>query len=106
MTRVNPTYHLLNDRMNRVQYIGTTIGFGEVIHSDTTINAKNGRQITTKVTSTGVFMVYGENNELITMYIPSEIKVVCGVFKGNIPAWFMKIYKRNIKLKHHILQNS
>ena len=106
MTKVKPTKHLLSDRMNRVQYIGTTIGFGEVVFTNTTLkHDKSNKAITVKVTDTGVFLVYGENDELITMYIPSEIKTICAVFKGNIPTWFKKIYKRNIKLNHHILQN-
>ena len=98
MEKINPTKHLLEDRMDRVVFIATTIGFGEVVDEFIVEDKKRGQRCEC-VTSTGVIIVKGmDRKTVITMFI-GTVKQLAWLYHGerNIPLSVLKVAKRNEK---------
>ena len=66
MATTNFSKHMTEDRIDRYVLIATKVGFGEVVHSATCCNQHGRGRM--ELTSTGVVMVKGEDETLITMY--------------------------------------
>lgn len=100
MERFIPTRHLTEGRMDRVVYIATTIGFGEVME-EFYIEDNHGKHYEC-VTSTGVIIVKDLSKKVVvTMFIGriGQIKRLYGDRK--IPQNLIAVVKRNEKKKFY-----
>lgn len=98
MEKFIPTRHLTEDRADRVVFIATTIGFGEVV-DEFYIEDNHGKHYEC-VTSTGVIIVKGlDKKTVVTMYIArhGQIKRLYG--DRPIPRGLAIVIKRNEKKK-------
>lgn len=98
MEKFIPTRHLTEDRVDRVVFIATTIGFGEVV-DEFYIEDNHGKHYEC-VTSTGVIIVKGlDKKTVVTMYIArhGQIKRLYG--DRPIPRGLAVVIKRNEKKK-------
>lgn len=94
MIKRNCTYHISKDRIDRATYIMTTIGIGEIVKEQRTIQ-EDGRISWTCVTDTGVILVLSEDKSVcITLYIAKQAKV-SALYEGKTPHWLWKIVQRN-----------
>lgn len=90
------TIHFKDDRADRATYIAMTVGFGEIVQSATFY--KNGIFQTTELTETGVMIIRGVSNALVTMFIakPSQIEDFYKLNRlGKVPNWLMVKAKKN-----------
>ena len=93
--------HCCEDRSDRMVYIATTIGFGEIVVER--YQAERGSWAC--ITDTGVIFVKDFYKEkIITGYIGTydQILAICS---GNIPYSLRRVVKNNMKKKMHIIQN-
>ena len=100
MERIIPTKHLLEDRADRVVFIATTIGFGEILE-EFYIEDNHGKHFA-YVTSTGVIIIKGlDKKTVVTMYIGrmGQIKKLYG--ERDIPSGLKVVVKRNEKKKYY-----
>ena len=98
--KVTISHHLRADRLDRVAYIATTIGYGNIVferHSSSTPTVSC-------LTDTGVLIVKDEEGMIITMYI-AEYKQANYVTHNNTPQWLSNVIKKNLQKRRHILQN-
>ena len=98
MEKFIPTKHLTEDRMDRVVFIATTIGFGETVE-EFYIEDNHGKHYEC-VTSTGVIIVKGlDRKTVVTMFIgrTGQIKRLYG--DREIPKNLKAVVKRNEKKK-------
>jgi hypothetical protein len=99
--KVKTTHHICADRLDRIAYIGTTIGFGEILFS----RHSEERDSTLCLTDTGVVIVKNKFDRVITAYVASSMSQVTYITRGQTPVWLTKRIKHNLKLNHHILSN-
>ena len=96
MERFIPTNHLIDDRMDRVVFIATTIGFGEVVE-EFYVNDNHGQHYEC-VTSTGVIIVKGlDRKTVVTMYVAHHNQVKRLYKDREIPRGLKVVVKRNEK---------
>ena len=96
MEKFIPTKHLTEDRMERVVFIATTIGFGETVE-EFFIEDNHGKHYEC-VTSTGVIIIKDLSKKMvITMFVGrmAQIKRLYG--DKEIPRNLKAIIKRNEK---------
>ena len=98
--RVTISHHLRADRLDRVVYIATTIGYGNVVFERHSPNTPT----VSCLTDTGVLIVKDEEGMIITMYI-AEYKQANYVTHNNTPQWLSNVIKKNLQKRRHILQN-
>lgn len=103
MEKVTFSKHMVNDRTDRYVFIATKLGFGDVIFTTST-NTSEGAG-TVNITSTGVIIVKGYKNTIITLYIAtlSQIKQYYG--RTMIPMELLKQVRRNEKRNLIVLQD-
>ncbi len=100
MERFIPTKHLTEDRMDRVVYIATTIGFGEVME-EFYIEDNHGKHYEC-ITSTGVIIVKGlDRKTVVTMFIGRMAQVKRLYGDKEIPRNLKAVVKRNEKKKFY-----
>lgn len=96
MERMIPTRHLVEDRADRVVFIATTIGFGEVVE-EFYVNDNHGAHYEC-VTSTGVIIVKGlDRKTVVTMYVAHHNQVKRLYKDREIPRGLKVVVKRNEK---------
>ena len=96
MERFIPTKHLTEDRMDRVVFIATTIGFGEIVE-EFYIEDNHGKHYEC-VTSTGVIIVKGlDKKTVVTMYVARHNQIKRLYKEREIPRNLRAIIKRNEK---------
>ena len=96
MEKITPTKHLTEDRMDRVVFIATVIGFGEIME-EFYIEDNHGKHYEC-VTSTGVIIIKDLSKKvIITMFVGrmAQIKRLYG--DREIPRNLKAIIKRNEK---------
>lgn len=99
MKKVKMSKHLTEDRIDRAVFIGTTIGFGEIIAEF--IVEREGRKRRHCITDTGVVMIKPVDEDMvITVYIASvsHIMFLYGGKEAVPPTLWNKVC-RNGKLK-------
>jgi hypothetical protein len=96
MEKFIPTKHLAEDRMDRVVFIATTIGFGEILESFY-VDDEHGKHYEC-VTSTGVIIVKGiDEKTVVTMYIARHNQIKRLYKDREIPRGLKAVVKRNEK---------
>ena len=96
MEKFIPTKHLTEDRIDRVVFIATTIGFGEILENFY-IEDNHGRHYEC-VTSTGVIIVKGSDKKtVITMYVAHHNQIKRLYKEREIPRNLKAVIKRNEK---------
>lgn len=103
-TKVKFSEHMVADRMDRYLFIATKVGFGEVV-LETATSTTEGRAII-QVTSTGVLMVRGRRNTIITMYLATVSQIHNYFTEQEIPRDIIIAAKSNEKRKYITLQNN
>lgn len=96
MTKINMTYHVLEERMERITKIATTVGFGEPLFE--VENCKNNTVIA--LTDTGVVIVKSpDRSKLITMYMATYVQADAFFHLANqsFPSWMKNVIKKNVK---------
>lgn len=99
--KTNMTHHARFDRANRLNYIIDTIGIGEVMYTSYQ-KCYDGRDAFLKLTSTGVVVVTGKDNKIITAYI-ATVNEAIGIYRKatgrhEMPAGLYKRICKNEKL--------
>jgi hypothetical protein len=96
MERIIPTRHLTEDRMERVVFIATTIGFGDIIE-EFYIDDDHGKHYEC-VTSTGVIIIKGlDRKTVVTMYVAHHNQIKRLYKDREIPRNLKAVVKRNEK---------
>ena len=98
MKKVEFSNHALFDREERIVWIATEVGFGEVI--DTIViyyEERNHRRV--ELTETGVAIIKAADKEfVITMYLPTQRQLVKWYGSKNaVPIRLLNVAKRNEK---------
>lgn len=98
-----PSKHLINDRLDRYLFIATRLGFGEVIFSKPHQTSEGAGKLS--ITSTGVILITGYSNTLITLYIATvgQIKQYYG--DNAIPQTLLRQAYQNTKRNFIVLQD-
>ena len=94
------SHHALTERADRIAYIATTIGFGEIVHAVWDVNNQNYRCIT----DTGVMMSKSRDDVIITMFIATYGQVE-RLYNGDVPKSISDVIRRNTKRKLNEKQN-
>lgn len=100
MEKFVPTTHLIEDRMDRVVFIATKVGFGEIVE-EFYIEDNHGKHYEC-VTSTGVIIIKDLSKKVVvTMFVGrmGQIKRLYGDRK--IPQNLLAVVKRNEKKKFY-----
>ena len=96
MEKFIPTKHLTEDRMDRVVFIATTVGFGEIVE-EFYIEDNHGKHYEC-VTSTGVVIVKGmDRKTVVTMYVARHNQIKRLYQDKEIPRGLIVVIKRNEK---------
>ena len=96
MERFIPTKHLTEDRMERVVFIATTVGFGEIIE-EFYVEDNHGKHFEC-VTSTGVIIVKSlDKLTIVTMYVARHNQIKRLYKEREIPNGLKVVIKRNEK---------
>ena len=103
MLQLNMTYHARTDRLDRLVLCVEKFGIGEFIleYHDTSRHAMR------KLTSTGLMLIVGENNELITGYMATVTQIkeiyLCKLNKQP-PSWILTQARNNQKRMERYLK--
>lgn len=82
--------HLLEDRADRLMFIATTVGFGEITYK----KPMEGNRWAV-FTSTGIMLVTDKNDSyIITMYF-ANIEKVYALWDGEVPKDLKEVILRN-----------
>lgn len=96
MEKFIPTKHLTEERVDRVVFIATTIGFGEIIE-EFLVNDSHGQHYEC-VTSTGVIIIKGlDKKTVVTMYVARHNQIKRLYKEREIPRKLNAVIKRNEK---------
>lgn len=98
MKKVEFSSHALFDREERIVWIATEVGFGEVVDTITIYDGKrNHRRV--ELTETGVAVIKAVDKEfVITMYLPTQRQLINWYGSKNaVPIRLMNVAKRNEK---------
>ena len=91
------TIHFRDERVDRATYISQTVGFGAVVNRAEYFN-RDGMFSVMEVIETGVVVIRGNVNQLVTMYIARPEQLV-EIYKqnrwGKVPMWLMNKAKKN-----------
>lgn len=86
------SYHIQNDRVDRITKIATTIGFGEIIKETT----HKGADIL--LSDTGVIFVVSKVTKVIITIYPGSVKEITAIYHGKMPQSLFKQVLRNEKI--------
>lgn len=96
MIKRNISYHISEDRLDRACYIMQTIGIGDIVKEQHSVDA-NGRGYWRCFTNTGVMLIFDERKErVITLYIANQDQV-SSIYQGKTPSWVFATVKKNLK---------
>lgn len=98
MTKVKFSRHALEDREERIVWIATEIGFGEVIDTIQIYDVdRSYRRV--ELTATGVAIIKALDEDfVITMYLPTQRQLIKWYGDKNlVPIRLLNIAKRNEK---------
>lgn len=93
-----PTLHCTEDRLERVVYIATTIGFGDEIVKSVEYIDKNGRKGYRHLTDNGVIVATDlKVTKLVTMFIGTMDQVKAMYGSEKIPTYLYNKVRKNKK---------
>lgn len=90
-----PSKHLINDRLDRYLFIATRLGFGEIVFSKPHQTTEGAGKLS--ITSTGVILITGYADTLITLYIATVGQVKYYYGDTEVPKQLMKQVCQNAK---------
>ena len=96
--------HFMKERAGRYGFIASTVGIGKTVKTIERINSNSGKLCYVQVTDTGVVMVKGTDNVIITMYLAS-ITEIQTYFIDGVPCVLEAIVKTNMKRGYIKAQN-
>ena len=96
--------HMKMERAGRYGYIATTVGVGQVVRTVERINSNSGKLCKVQVTDTGVVMVRGNDDTIMTMYL-ANIQEIEKYFDGAVPFVLAAIVQMNMRKGHISRQN-
>ena len=91
--------HFKEERIDRATYIAKTVGFGKIVQA-AHYYRQDGKYTVHTITETGVIILYGTNNKIITMFIARPEQVIALYKKnewGKVPNWLMNKVNKNWK---------
>lgn len=103
MEKVIFSKHMLQDRTDRYVFIATKLGFGEIIFSKPHQTSEGDG--TLNITSTGVIIIKGYRNTIITMYIGTKEQIKASYGNTPIPSFLIHQIRRNEKRNFILLQD-
>lgn len=103
MAKVTFSKHFMEDRSDRYIFIASTVGFGEVVHTHEVNTTKGKGRV--EITTTGVLIVRGYDNVIITMYIASLAEIKKYYDGGEVHREVHLAARRNEKKNYIKLQN-
>lgn len=98
MKQTKLSKHAKNDRPDRILWIATEIGFGQLVDTIQIYNVDRGyRKV--ELYETGVAVVKALDEELvITMYVPAQHQLIKWYgYKNSVPIRLLNVAKRNEK---------
>ena len=98
MTKTKFSKHALNDREDRIVWIATEIGFGQVVDTIQIYDVdRSYRRV--ELTETGVAIIKAVNEEfVITMYLPTQRQLINWYGDKNlVPIRLLNMAKRHEK---------
>lgn len=98
MKKVQFSSHALFDREERIVWIATEVGFGEVVDT-IQIHDEDRSYRRVELTDTGVAIIKAVNEEfVITMYLPTQRQLIKWYGSKNaVPIHLLNVAKRNEK---------
>lgn len=98
-----PSKHLINDRLDRYLFIATRLGFGEVVFSKPHKTSEGAGKLS--ITSTGVILITGYSDTLITLYIATAGQIKQYYGDTTIPQTLLRQVYQNTKRNLIVLQD-
>ena len=98
MTKTKFSKHALNDREDRIVWIATEIGFGQIVDTIQIYDAdRSYRRV--ELTETGVAIIKAVDEEfVITMYLPTQRQLIKWYGNKNlVPIHLLNVAKRHEK---------
>lgn len=98
MKKVKFSQHALKDREERIVWIATEVGFGQVVDTIQIYDVdRNYRRV--ELTETGVAVIKAVEEEfVITMYLPTQRQLISWYGSKNaVPLHLLNVAKRNEK---------
>ena len=99
------SHHLMKERAGRYAFIATTVGLGEVVHRCRRIHHGDNRLMTVNITSTGVVLVEGDGNEIVTLYLANITEIEQYFSDGRVPCILEARIKTNMRRGYIKQQN-
>ena len=100
MAKVKFSKHALEERADRIAYIATTIGFGEIIFQEWDDRYQNYQCLT----DTGVIIAKASDDTIITMFIATYDQAH-RLMKGKVPTAVKNKILKNMKRNRTTQQN-
>ena len=98
MKKIKFSRHALEERENRIVWIATEVGFGQVVDTIQIYDVERSyRRV--ELTETGVAIIKAVNEEMIiTMYLPTQRQLINWYGDKNlVPIRLLSVAKRNEK---------
>ena len=90
----NTTNHACQDRLERMMFITSTIGYGEIVNRRYHID-EQGRPAYKCITDTGVLVVLNAEQKVVTFYI-ATFQQIAWIYDGKpVPSWLSKVAYKN-----------
>lgn len=103
MAKVTFSKHFIEDRSDRFVFIATTVGIGEIVHTHKVETTRGKGKV--EITSTGVIIVRGYGDVIITMYIATLAEIKKYYDGGEVHREVFFAARRNEKRGFIKLQN-
>ena len=102
--RIRFSKHALNERADRIAYIATTIGFGEIIARKLVVDERG--KVMRLLTDTGVIIVTDPHEEcILTMWIADPTQVKNFYPEGVCNHAVLRLVKNYMEQGYHNKQN-
>lgn len=105
-SQIKLSQHLMRERAGRYAFIATTVGLGEIVHKHSRLHIRDNKPCTVGITSTGVIVVTGEDDTIVTLYLGTITEVQTYFDKGKVPCVLEAIVRTNMKRGYISLQNT
>ena len=87
-SQIKLSQHLMKERAGRYAFIATTVGLGEIVHRHARRHTGDNRAVMVNITSTGVVMVEGDDQSIVTMYLANITEIEQYFDNASVP-WLL-----------------